>query len=139
MIIAETSARSYIGLEKCLVFVLLSAWVSDINLRNTSIRLKFDTNALYKISYIVLDVHCPNNACTGIYKSILIHYGLWKKILQNQFSRDYCAYTLMKFAYVTRILSRIVYLENGWTLPNLSCKEAHKINNNRLRSIKIIF
>ena len=74
--------RTYLWLEKFLVFVFLSVYVwHDSGHRSYPIRLKFGTNVytLCEISFINFGVHWPNTSCTRIDKSIWIHYGLSKK------------------------------------------------------------
>ena len=88
-IIAETSVRPYIRLEKFLMFAFLSVCVSrDSDRKNYPIRFKFGTNVylLYEISCIVFDLYCPNSACTGLCKKIsitgywrILHFGPMKK------------------------------------------------------------
>ena len=73
---------TYIGPENFLIFILLSSCVKyDNSHRNYLICLKFSTNVyvLCQISCIALGIHSLNGACTGIHKSILIHYNLWRK------------------------------------------------------------
>ena len=78
------SVRSYIGVEKFLMFVFLSACVSDDgSCRNYPIHLKFgiNINVLCEVSCIVFGVHCPNSEHIGIHISISIHCSLWRENL----------------------------------------------------------
>ena len=65
-------------------FKILSLCVwRDSGFRNFPIHLKFSTNiyVLCKISCMVFGVHHANRACTGIHKSISIHYKRWRETL----------------------------------------------------------
>ena len=74
------SVRSYVALEKFLVFVFLSDYMRcDSVRRNYPICLKFEFYVLCKTNCTVFDAHCPNNTYTEIHKIIPIHYGLQRE------------------------------------------------------------
>ena len=62
-------------------FFPVSVWRDSVH-RNFSFRLKFGANAYVfcEIIYTVFGALFPTNACTGIYKNISIHIGLWKEM-----------------------------------------------------------
>ena len=74
-------------------------------------------------------VFIAGTACIGYTKISQYNKACAEKFFQISFDMNGADKSFMKFLYVTWILSRIICLENGCTLPKLGVYRGVKKNN----------